>query len=516
MRAEDVIVIGCGYAGAMAAIAAADAGARVLVLEKAAAPGGISICSAGGLRIAAEDGAALRYLEATCGGKTPQDVLAVLARGMTVLAEELRALAAPVGAVVEARPSPGNYPFEGAETFGFAYVEDIPGFDPDHAYPHVRGARQGALLFRVMEANLAARPAIALRCAAAVDRLVLEAGAVRGVRLVSGETLHAGAVVIAAGGFEADAGMQAQYWPGGPALSAAYRHNTGDGIRMAQAAGAALWHMWHWHGCYGYRMPDPSYPFGVRVKRLPDWQPDGAGQAQDELPTMPWIVVDRDGRRFMNEYEPYLQDTGGRAMADYDPMRQRFPRNPAWMVTDRAGLAMYPLGKPTRNDPEAAWEWSADNSAECAAGLFVEAADTAALARVLDVPEARLADTLADWNAACATGRDRYLRPAGSFHPLHPPYHAARLEPVVSNTQGGPVHDARQRVCDPFGAPIAGLFAAGECGSVFGHLYMSGGNLAECFVGGRIAGQEAARTAAEAGSSARVAAGMGGMPDETG
>ncbi|MBC7157874.1 MAG: FAD-binding protein, partial [Rhodobacteraceae bacterium] len=55
-EAADVIVIGCGYAGARAAIAAADAGARVLVLEKAAVPGGISVCSAGGLRIADDAG----------------------------------------------------------------------------------------------------------------------------------------------------------------------------------------------------------------------------------------------------------------------------------------------------------------------------------------------------------------------------------------------------------------------------------------------------------------------------
>ncbi|MEO6624000.1 MAG: FAD-dependent oxidoreductase, partial [Burkholderiaceae bacterium] len=38
----DVVVVGCGYAGAVAAIAAHDAGARVLVLEKMPDPGGIS------------------------------------------------------------------------------------------------------------------------------------------------------------------------------------------------------------------------------------------------------------------------------------------------------------------------------------------------------------------------------------------------------------------------------------------------------------------------------------------
>jgi succinate dehydrogenase/fumarate reductase flavoprotein subunit len=72
------------------------------------------------------------------------------------------------------------------------------------------------------------------------------------------------------------------------------------------------------------------------------------------------------------------------------------------------------------------------------------------------------------------------------------PYSTAQVWPVVSNTQGGLPHDAAQRVLDPYGAPIPGLYVAGELGSVFGHLYMSGGNIAESFVGGRIAGRHAA------------------------
>ena len=50
MSDYDVIVVGFGYAGGIAAIAAHDAGARVLLLEKQPAPGGISVCSAGGVR----------------------------------------------------------------------------------------------------------------------------------------------------------------------------------------------------------------------------------------------------------------------------------------------------------------------------------------------------------------------------------------------------------------------------------------------------------------------------------
>ena len=54
------------------------------------------------------------------------------------------------------------------------------------------------------------------------------------------------------------------------------------------------------------------------------------------------------------------------------------------------------------------------------------------------------------------------------------------------------MHDAKQRIIDVFGEPIPRLFAAGELGSCFGHLYLGGGNISECIVTGRIAGAGAA------------------------
>ncbi len=63
---------------------------------------------------------------------------------------------------------------------------------------------------------------------------------------------------------------------------------------------------------------------------------------------------------------------------------------------------------------------------------------------------------------------------------------------MVSNTQGGPAHDARQRVVNAHGEPIPRLYEAGELGCIWGFLYLGAGNLAECFVTGQIAGGEAA------------------------
>jgi predicted oxidoreductase len=63
---------------------------------------------------------------------------------------------------------------------------------------------------------------------------------------------------------------------------------------------------------------------------------------------------------------------------------------------------------------------------------------------------------------------------------------------VVSNTQGGPVHDEKRRVVNAYGEPIPRLYTAGELGGIWGSLYLSGGNLTECFVSGRIAGRTVA------------------------
>lgn len=61
-EAYEVVVVGFCFAGGVSAIEAHDAGARVLLIEKMQDPGGISICSGGGLRLAENVAAARSYL----------------------------------------------------------------------------------------------------------------------------------------------------------------------------------------------------------------------------------------------------------------------------------------------------------------------------------------------------------------------------------------------------------------------------------------------------------------------
>lgn len=491
----DVLVVGFGFAGAASAIAAHDAGARVLLIEKMPDPGGISICAGGGVRSITDLPRGREYLRYSAGPDVPDAVLDAIASGMTGLEGYFRELAKVNGAEIVLRDRGGNYPFPGHDALGIVEVASIPGFDARKEYPHARGRLLGPNVFKLVHDNVRER-GIELRLNTAAERLVTDArGEVIGAIVRRGENVSRIAtrrgVILATGGFEADPEFQRKYWQIRPVLPVATRGNTGDGIRMAQAVGADLWHMWNFHGSYGFRHPDPAYPYALRVKRLPDWTP----QVKEPDVRMSWIVLDSTGRRFMNEYHPYVQDTGHRPLDEFDPVTQSFPKIPAYLVLDEEGRKLYPLGQAVVNDSTVEpYDWSSDNLREVENGILQRADTIEELAALIGADPQTLAQSLDQWNTAVETGQDKALgRPAGSlFAVRHAPFYVGTLWPVVNNTQGGPVHDEKQRVINAHGEPIPRLYEAGEIGSIWGFLYLGAGNLAECFVTGQIAGREAA------------------------
>jgi succinate dehydrogenase/fumarate reductase flavoprotein subunit len=417
-----------------------------------------------------------------------------LARDLVDVAEYVRALAKPFAATTRIVPTKGNYALPGYETWQYIEVDHVPGFDSDGEYPALRaeGDVSGKTLFKVVHDHVRKR-GIRVELGHPVERLWRRDGEVAGVVCGADVIPARRAVVLACGGFEASAELQRQFWPTPAMRPVATLGNTGDGIRMAQEAGAGLWHMWHSHGVYGFHHPDSAFKFGIRIRRLRNWIP---GVSKRALP-MSWIIVDRHGRRYMNEYDPYMQDTNHRPMALYDPVTQSYPRIPSVLIVDAAGRERYTLCEPSYNDAATAARFNKITLKEMDDQVLTTRPTLDEIASAFDLDTDALKATIDEWNAACASGVDpAFGRPPDSMMPITtPPFSAARVWPIVSNTQGGLPHDEEQRVLNPFGEPISRLYVAGELGSVFGHLYISGGNLSECLIGGRIAGVNAARHA---------------------
>lgn len=508
----DIVVVGYGAAGAIAAIEAADLGKDVLLVEKMPFPGGISAASAGGLRYATNERDAFTYLQATCGGRTPDDMLGHLASGMVLLPDYLSRLATVSNAECKVTPALGNYPFPGYEALGYCEIAAVPALENQPNYHAVRPVKNGARLLKVLEDNVNFR-GITVWFDSPARRLITERE--KGVTGISvqrdGVTTSVRArcgVILSCGGFEADADMQNQYFQSGAIPVGSFLGNTGDGIRMAQAVGADLWHMWHNHGPYGVKHYDPDYPFAIYLKFLPMWTPGrtdlisdiGVEKEKDGSPPrkalakMAWIAVDQNGRRFMDEYPPYIGDFGLRAFDVFDSKTQSFPRIPGCVIFDDEGRKLYSLGNVVHNDRYPHYEWSADNLKEVENGIFERGETVAELAGKLGLPADELERSVARWNMAVETGKDvDFGRQKGTMVPVaKPPFYGARLYPIIINTQGGPRRNVHQQIVDPFGDPIPGLYGAGEMGSIFGHLYVSGGNLAECFVSGWTAARHAA------------------------
>ena len=148
-----------------------------------------------------------------------------------------------------------GYPFPGYETFHRTGVASVPGFKD---FPWVQKlSPAGVNLMKIVFDSVEAR-SIKVILSTPAEKLVTDAaGTVIGViaRKEGKElTLKARrAVILACGGFEQSDWLLKQYLQGMPFYSMAPLTHTGDGVLMAQKVGAALWHMWHVHGSYGFK-----------------------------------------------------------------------------------------------------------------------------------------------------------------------------------------------------------------------------------------------------------------------
>jgi tricarballylate dehydrogenase len=490
----DVVVVGAGNAGMSAAHAARERGARVLVLEKADREwaGGNSAFTAGAIRIAHgglddlgdilegidDELAAKTDLEPYTTDEFRADMRRVtLGRGDEAMARVLVDDSGPAVRWLHGRGvrfrlmyERQSYEVEGRHRFwGGLAVGTVDGGDGLMAQHFAAAERTGIEVRRE---------------APVIDLTRGESGAVTGVvvRRPDGgtATVEAGAVVLAAGGFEANPQLRAAYL--GPNWDVAKvrgtPHNTGEVLLAALAHGAQAYG--NWSGCHAIQWDADAPPTGDReiTNRF----------SRQSYPV--GIVVNRRGERFVDEGEDFRNYTYAKFGAEV--LRQ--PDGVAAQVFDRKTVGL--LRTIDYEAPGAA-RVDADTLGELAEGLGV---DRAGFER-----------TVAEFNAAIQPGefdpsvKDR-KRTEGIAPPKsnwavpidEPPFVGFRITCGITFTFGGVRVDDDARVLDAGGRPIPGLAAAGELvGGLFFHNYPGGTGLTAGAVFGRRAGYAAAEHASQ-------------------
>jgi len=469
----DVIVVGYGAAGAAAAITAHDNGARVLILEKMPEGGGNSrVC--GGSIFYPTGMEAVQHVEALCGRVTDREIIETY--------------------VENAMKNKGWIEQLGGETVPPPYIDICyPPIPPGTRawWPNVvasefvngfevkgESKRPAERLWKVLSTNVEQRGIPVMTGTPARELTTNENGEVVGVIAERvGEKISVKAkraVVLTCGGFEYNEAMKEAFLLCHPFHAFGNPGNTGDGIRMAQKVGAALWHMTIVEGYLGFKPPEYETAFSVRML--------GEG----------FIYVDTSGKRFTNETGLEMHDTW-RAVSPFNSGALGYPRIPAYAIFDEVLRRKGPFHQGT-SGYNRDYEWSLDNSKEVAKGWIKRGKTVRELAGQIQVDESTLENTVLKYNEYCKLGSDPDCgRSRETLVPIErSPYYAIQLWPCLLNTQGGPRRDREARILGHEGRPIPRLYSAGEFGSLWGLLYEGGGNIAECLAFGRIAGRNAA------------------------
>ncbi|WP_197696399.1 FAD-dependent oxidoreductase [Nocardia terpenica] len=511
MPCAEVVVVGSGGAGLLAAAVAADAGLSVTVLERTALLGGTTAVSGGmlwvpgnapmaaaGIEDSPDD--ALRYLDLVTEGTVPRARLEHYVKAAPEMVQWLLEHT-PVRLFPIDRPDyhsewPGarnvgrcldNEPFPTADRPGLlGRIRRGPQFPPltyhERHLARFDGPDRELLERRRSEGVLTVGAALVAGLVAACDdrgvRFVTEAratallradGRVTGVRTADGREFPAANVVLAGGGFEWNAVLRTAFLGDIPVLPASPPGNEGDCLTMALAAGAAVERM--------------SQAWWVPALAGVPERYDGAPLTRHlvgERCLPGSIMVDRHGRRFVNEAVNYHDIT--RVLFNFDADQHRPDHLPVWLVFDETFRTRYQVGTASPREPAPDW--------------FTSAATPAALAAAIGVDPDELTRTIERFSAHARAGSDPDFHRGETAHdryygdPRHggnpclgelaaPPFHAVPVVPGALGTKGGPVTGPAGEVLGTDGTAVPGLFACGNVSAtVMGPGYPgSGGTL---------------------------------------
>ena len=309
-----------------------------------------------------------------------------------------------------------------------------------------------------------------------------DSGSITGVRVRHGgktQTVKAKAVVLAAGGFQANTEWRTRYLGPGWDLAKVRgtRFNTGDGIRMALDASAQP--TGNWSGCHAVGWERNAPAFG-----------DLAVGDNFQKHSYPFgIMINANGERFVDEGADFRNYT----YAKYGRVILAQPGQFAWQVFDKKVLHLL-------RD-----EYRIKQVTKVSAQTLEELAS-----KLEDVNHAKALETMKAYNAAVMAEvpfnpnvkdgrgtRGLVVNKSNWANTLdEPPFEAYAVTCGITFTFGGVKIDTSARVIDTDGAPIPGLFAAGEMvGGIFYFNYPGGTGLMNGAVFGRIAGDSAGERA---------------------
>ena len=295
---------------------------------------------------------------------------------------------------------------------------------------------------------------------ARVQRLVVEETD-GGRRVVGVEAEHAGKTVrvrarrgvhLAAGGFECDMEMKRHYLRGPTPYSLGAGGNEGDGVRMAQAAGADLRNM---NEIWGITV------YAAEAEAVAEHRMGATLNAEIEKRFAGSIVVNRYGERFQNEAADY--DTTWRSYHTWENWGELGYRNlPAFLLFDsgyreRGNIAGLPEDQPLPD-----WVLSAPSLSELAEKVGIDAEGLARTVARFNAHARDLRDP--DFHRG-ESSYDRYGQPDKglTLGPLErAPFFAAEIAPADLGTCGGARVNGHAQVLDPFGEVIPGLYASGN------------------------------------------------------
>jgi tricarballylate dehydrogenase len=487
MTEPDVIVVGAGNAALCAALAAAEAGAKVLVLERApeAESGGNSRFTAGAFRCVYDGVDDLRALmpdltdaevaAADFGTYTEAQFFDDMGRITEyrtdpelceLLVTRSRATMRWMqGRGVRFMPIWGRqaYRVDGRFKFWGGLTVEAWGGGP--------GLVDG--LYRIARAA-----DVEIEFGASVTGLIADDDGVHGVvvrqdgrrRQVRGK-----AVVLACGGFESNTEWRTRYLGPGWDLAKVRgtRFNTGEGLRMALEIGAAS--AGNWSGCHAVGWDRNAPEFGDLAV--------GDGFQKHSYPL--GVLINANGERFVDEgadFRNYTYAKYGRAILAQ-------PGQFAWQVFDAKVAPMlrdeYRIKRATRVRAD---------TLEDLCGKLEDVNADAALATLRAFNAAVKTDVPFDPNVKDGRGAVGLAVPKSNWaNPLDaPPFEAWAVTCGVTFTFGGLKIDRQARVIDAEGAPLVGLYAAGELvGGLFYNNYPGGSGLMAGAVFGKIAGESA-------------------------